>query len=105
MTPLIRQQAETADAIQRRQALRVLQNIGPANVLTPAPTVRAGDESEYAFRVQQQRRAMQNQETRTWQQRMLRVLEDMRDANQQGAVEAIENLNIQMRPSGFIGVY
>lgn len=58
---------------QQRRLFR-LQFRGPGQILTPSPTVRAGGESEYQFRVQRQRFALQQEITRKWQQEVLQVL-------------------------------
>ena len=64
-----RTSADTVDDTGRqvRQAaeftMMQLRARGPASVMTPAMTVRAGTESEYQLRVQMQRQEMQGQET------------------------------------------
>ena len=88
------------DAYQRQLSramqmqLQFLRIRGPANVLNAAPTVRADTESEYQFRVQQQRRGMQAEETRRWQQQ---VLELLRDLARRGLVSPEEVFEAEVR--------
>lgn len=62
---------------QRQRDLLRLQTRGPGAVMTPAPTLRAGTEGEYAMRVQMQRQELALRQTVEWQNKVLSLLEQM----------------------------
>ena len=64
-------------SIQRQRDLLRLQTRGPGAVMTPAPTLRAGTEGEYAMRVQMQRQELALRQTVEWQNKVLSLLEQM----------------------------
>lgn len=62
----------------QRQLAR-LQRRGPGQITGAAPTVRAGEVSEYQFLVQRQTEQQNRENTLRWQREVLSVLQQMRD--------------------------
>ena len=95
-TALQRQIEQQQESIRFTQTFRGLSRIGPGNMLQAPPTIRAGDESEYRFRVEQQRRGMQTEANREWQQQMLSLMSKMVDngtATRQDQEKLVEAFN------------
>ena len=86
---------------QRRTALReqmiALQTLGAPQLLQGSPTIQAGGESEYQWRVGRQRERLQLEATRTYQNQVLELLRKMVDT-EQATREQVREQEIRMNP-------
>ena len=77
----------------REIRMSILRRRGPGSILQGSATVQAGTEGEHAFRVSQQARGRQQQITMTWQDQVLRLLQQQVDQGE-ATKEQFENQQI-----------
>lgn len=88
----------------RSSALDRLMMEGPGNVMTPTPTIRAGTDAAYRHEYMQERRAMQTQMTREWQDKVLTLLQEMVRQAEAGPDDLARMETRFGRPLTFFGV-